>query len=274
MNNQRTFDNLQQEKLGKYVYVLRDPRDRKVFYVGQGTNNRVFDHFGEADSCLNSDKPFNQLNSKVVRILDIWKNNEDVEWIIISHNLPIENKVADYIESAIYDSLSESQNGETSNGVCPPESSRLLPDDIVAMAADYVNPDVAYKKVFVFSIQNALFKGVSPYDATRMSWIVSNNHRSTNDSYAVGLKNSISKASYKILSWTQVIGTNRYEFTSPDHPFPATIDCFINKNWNNILAVAKGYWQRGNFLIVEFDGAGKFRIDSGSQDKITWHNCI
>ena len=35
-------------ELGTYVYALRDPRDKKVFYVGKGNGNRVFDHFGEA----------------------------------------------------------------------------------------------------------------------------------------------------------------------------------------------------------------------------------
>ena len=50
MNNQRNFDTLQIERLGKYIYALRDPRDKKIFYVGQGTGNRVFDHFNEADA--------------------------------------------------------------------------------------------------------------------------------------------------------------------------------------------------------------------------------
>ena len=36
------------EKLGFYVYLLIDPRDDDVFYVGKGTWNRCFAHIFEA----------------------------------------------------------------------------------------------------------------------------------------------------------------------------------------------------------------------------------
>jgi hypothetical protein len=273
MNEQRAFDVLQKEKLGKYVYALRDPRDRKIFYVGQGSDDRVFGHFNEAQKCLDSNKSFNQLSSKIIRILDIWKNNEDVEWIILSHNLPDDNYVADYIESAIFDCLSESQNGDTLNEVSPPKSSRLLPNDLGAMAAEFVNPSVAYKRVFVFPIQNLLNKGVDSYNATRTMWSVHEKYRTLKKSYAIGLKNSISKGSFEIDSWVSVGGTNKHEFISKEHPKPNNYQPLLNKNWNNVLAKAKGFWQRGNYLIVEFNGEGNFRIVRGSQDTTTWHDC-
>jgi hypothetical protein len=274
MNPKREFDDTQIKKLGKYIYALRDPRDGKIFYVGQGKGDRVFSHFGEAEGDLNSSKPFNKMSSKVIRILDIWKNNEDVEWFILSYNLPEVEYVAHIIESAIYDSLSESQNGEPLNDISPPKSSRLMPDDLVVMAAEFVNPLIPIKSVLVFSIQNALFKGVSPYNATRSAWVISNNYRNLKPSFAVGLKNSISKGSFEISSWSSVAGTNRHEFISNNHPTPSDYLPLLNKNWNNVIAMAKGFFQRGNYLIVEFDGNGKFRIVRGSQDSITWYNCI
>ena len=36
------------EKIGFYVYLLVDPRNRVVFYVGKGTGNRCFAHLDEA----------------------------------------------------------------------------------------------------------------------------------------------------------------------------------------------------------------------------------
>ncbi len=274
MNTQRAFDILQKEKLGKYVYALRDPRDGKIFYVGQGTNDRVFEHFFQAENCLNSSTPFKQMSSKVIRILDIWNNNEDVDWFIIAHNLPLNNNTADLIESAIFDGLSESQNGETLNEVSPPNSSRLLPDDLDAMAAEFVNPTTIHHTVFIFPIQNALTKGITPYNATRTTWLVNSYNQSLNPAYAVGLKNSISKGSFQISSWADVPGTNKQEFTSNEHPNPTDHQPLLNKNWNNVLAVAKGFWQRGNYLIVSFNGNGQFRIIRGSKDSSTWHNCV
>ena len=31
-------------ELGSYVYMLKDPRNDSMFYVGKGRGNRVFDH--------------------------------------------------------------------------------------------------------------------------------------------------------------------------------------------------------------------------------------
>ena len=47
------------------------------------------------------------------------------------------------------------------------------------------------------------------------------------------------------------------------------ISDFANTNWRNILNQT-GYWQRGNYLVVEFDGKGQFRFLRGNQDKIKW----
>lgn len=273
MNPQRSFDINQKEKLGKYIYALRDPRDGKVFYVGQGVNDRVFDHFNEAEGCLKNSLPFNIMSSKTIRILDVWNNNEDVEWIILSHNLPIDDHISDLIESAVYDGLSESQNGEPFNEFSPPKSTRLLPGDIEAMAAEFVDPIMPIRNVFVFPIQNALIRGVNPYDATRSTWSVSTGFQSLSPSFAVGLKNSISKGSFVISMWNNVVGTSKQEFQSQDHPNPQSFEPLLNKNWNNVLAAAKGFWQRGNYLIVDFDGKGNFRIVRGSRDPETWHNC-
>ncbi len=269
MNEQRTFDTLQQHRLGKYIYALRDPRDKKNFYIGQGINNRVFSHFGEADAINSNSVNLDATSSKVIRILDIWKHEEDVEFLILAHNLPKDNNVADYIESGIFDALSESQNGDPLNNVSPPNSSRLSSEEITGIGAVPINPNMAIENVFIFPIQNAVNAGVSKYNATRSSWAVTAKYKDLNPAYAVGLKNAISIGSFKISSWhlAGVDTDNKYEFTSPNHPDPTNYPPLLNKRWTNILEQAKGFWQRGNYLIVDFDGNGQFRIKRGSQNK-------
>ena len=42
-----TFSKEVIEKLKYYVYLYSDPRDNKIFYIGKGKNNRVFQHLND-----------------------------------------------------------------------------------------------------------------------------------------------------------------------------------------------------------------------------------
>jgi hypothetical protein len=108
-----------------------------------------------------------------------------------------------------------------------------------------------------------------------MVWYVNQANRNLQNSIAVGLRYAISVGSFQINNWnTAVLDSNKHEFVSILHPNPNTYDPLHNKNWINVLDKAKGFWQRGNYLIIDFDGQGHFRIKRGSQDRTTWHECI
>ena len=84
------------ERIGSYVYVLKDPRNSTVFYIGKGKENRVFQHvLGAIESSNESDK----LNL----IREIIDTNLEVEHYILRHNLT-ENQAIE-IESACIDLL-------------------------------------------------------------------------------------------------------------------------------------------------------------------------
>jgi hypothetical protein len=256
-NQKRSFDTLEKQKLGKYVYALRDPRDNKVFYIGQGENDRIFDHFKEAEKCL-----INKSNSssKVIRILDIWNNDEDVDWFIVAHGL--NNDSIDYVESSSIDLLSLSQNGSTLNDNLGPKSSILTQDDLNLLQAKPINPSVQMARVFIFPIQKALADGIGPYDATRMLWNVKQKYQEL-PAYAVGLKNGISIGGYSISRWKN--HNDKQEFEGVEY------QDLINKNWTSIINKVKGYWQRGNYLIVEFDGNCSYKIIRGGGRNNQWN---
>lgn len=130
--------------------------------------------------------------------------------------------------------------------------------------ANPVNPNMAYPRVFIFSIYKALREGKDVYEATRYAWKV--NHKLqdlSQETIAVGLENGLLKGAYRIQNWEFVPELSKHQFEGEE------ISDFYNTKWHSIVNKS-GYWRFGQYLIVEFDGKGKFRFVRGSQDKTTW----
>ena len=71
-----------------YVYGLIDPRDKQIFYIGKGTENRVFEHERESQENPDSEK------LKLKTISEIKDKGFEVEKIIINSNLSEEEAFA------------------------------------------------------------------------------------------------------------------------------------------------------------------------------------
>lgn len=84
------------EALGYYVYALVDPRNKRIFYIGKGCGDRVFQH---AEDALNE----NIESLKLSTIRDIRHSGLDVEYYILRHNLTEDE--AFLVESSIIDLL-------------------------------------------------------------------------------------------------------------------------------------------------------------------------
>ena len=90
------FSQSTKEALGFYVYCLVDPRDNRVFYIGKGKGNRVFDH---VHCALEEDGS----NLKLETIRAIHANDKEVKHYIIRHKLTQDE--AYKIESTLIDFL-------------------------------------------------------------------------------------------------------------------------------------------------------------------------
>lgn len=279
-----SFDPHQISHLGTYIYALRDPRDRKVFYVGQGQGNRVFNHLTTANALANQTDNVIQTSSKLRRIIDIWSDGYPVDWCIIAHNVDNStHSIADLIESAVYDGITWSLNGMMSNAVSPPGSTFLDSANIGSLAALPINP-AKPMIVFLCNIANSL--GVrSEYDATRQYWrlaqrwtnmVTSHDDGNNVSVYGVGLVNGISRSAYEIVRWELVVnvpGQNgKYEFEALGHPHPPLVPSLTNLSWQTIIR-DMGYWSQGNPLFVEFNGLGDYRILRGAADADGWSPC-
>jgi len=142
---------------------------------------------------------------------------------------------------------------------------------------EFVNPNFPCK-VIVFNIKKSLF-GLNgfekrpPYEAARKYWVISEAHRDCeNYEYSVGLVDGIAETAYKINSWLktkekQYIG--RYEFDGLETKKSMQLK---GVSWRKQRALCMGHYQFGGYLVVEFDGNGKFRILKGTTDD-KWHNC-
>ncbi len=84
------------EQLGWYVYALRDPRSKQIFYIGKGMGNRVFAHAQAANA-----EDFTT-SEKIETIRSIISEKLNVEAFIVQHGIPTEIQ-AYAIECALLD---------------------------------------------------------------------------------------------------------------------------------------------------------------------------
>ena len=87
------------ESLAYYVYALADPRDNRIFYIGKGKGNRVFQH---AEAAVVDETR----DLKLDTIRNIKSEGKEVIHYIIRHNL--EEREALLVESTLIDVLTYS----------------------------------------------------------------------------------------------------------------------------------------------------------------------
>ena len=125
-----------EERLGYYVYALRNPIDRKIFYIGKGVGSRVLSHANGVIAA--DDEP---ASMKVQTIQEIHAAGKSVESFIIQHGLE-SDKHAYETESALYGILSlldeqpERDLFSLTNIIQPPtykEHGLMSVDDVLAL---------------------------------------------------------------------------------------------------------------------------------------------
>jgi hypothetical protein len=281
LNQVRKFPLGVSQELNHYEYALRDPRNDRVFYVGKGQGNRVFEHFGEAETQAGS--PAHHQSRKVRRILDIWADDLDVQVFIVRYGMD-EESLAFEVEAATIDAYGISANGAVDNEVSGHHSKLrgvIDLDGALGLAAQPVMPGKDYPKIFVFPVQKALDKTNDPYHATRTTWRVASQWQQETKGIAVGIVEGRSVGVFEIADWTVVPGTNdKLEFSAVRANGAAANGCAFNqitselygKNWLAVIGRAMGFWQRGNYLIIEViqeNGKPVFRFLRGSSSRGT-----
>ncbi|MFH0735321.1 MAG: hypothetical protein V1773_12830 [bacterium] len=191
--NYNKFDNMVIEKLQFYVYFLIDPRSKKVFYVGKGNGNRIFDHLNLA---IETPKESDKL--EIIR--QIIYEGKEVELYILRHGL--DESTAYKVESEIIDfigleNITNKVNGHNSN-------IKTIDEINILYKAEEIEISVPAMIIIVNKHFNKNMPEDKIYEITRKAWVVGK--RREKAKYAFCVYKGIIREVYQINAWFNVEG--------------------------------------------------------------------
>lgn len=181
-------------RLGHYVYLLVDPRDMNIFYVGKGKGVRaIYSSQGTKNAKVRT-------RIAAIKLAGLEPNLE-----ILVHNLPNE-RAAFQVECAAIDLLGLDQLDNKVRGHGSVEFGRTTLRDLVAR---YEASEVKIAHPAILIRINQLYRygmsAVELYDATRGVWKISPKKHDVKLAFAV--YKGIVKEVYEIADWFQAGST-------------------------------------------------------------------
>lgn len=222
-------------KIGYYVYLLIDPRDNSIFYIGKGQGDRLFDHVKgavkEEDSSLS---PKNDL------IKEIKSEGKEVEYRIVRWNLKDEEE-AFQIESVLIDIFTNEglkKNGEIRNKISGKHSSTYgiqTPQEVEAkLTRGDVDINNLQDNIIAITLNKSL-EGPSLYERVRGNWKMSARHAEQAD-YVVAVYDGVIIGVFKPDKWEEIDDQNpiikkryRLRFTGKEVEDKKVVDRYLYK---------------------------------------------
>jgi hypothetical protein len=177
------------EALGHYVYLLIDPRDRWVFYVGKGHGDRCLQHFLEDDP-----------SDKVRRIREIEALGLDVGVEIIRHGLASKDE-AYLLEAVVIDALGK----DTLTNIAPGHGSSVYGRATLEDLVSRYQPEEAEirHRVIFLKLAQTYRKGMSAqelYEVARGVWPFNPDYANKYD-YAICVHEGLVVEVFRTHSW-------------------------------------------------------------------------
>ena len=192
-------------KLKYYVYLLSDPSNDEIFYVGKGKGNRVFSHINQKNKSGIKDPKFDVIES--LRKL----GGPEVD--IIRHGLS--EKEALLLEAALIDVFNVKQ---ITNKVKGFDSDKFGIMSIKNIEANYKGKDFNKNiSAVCFKINKAWHKNMDEehlYNKIRGNWAL-NINRAKKAEYGIGVHNGVIRGIYKVCNWEEArssTNSKRYRF--------------------------------------------------------------
>lgn len=179
------------EKLDYYVYLLIEPITNKVFYVGKGNGNRIFQHLKEAEKSLSK-------YEKLDVIREIHNQGNQVRCLIHRHGLT--EKEAFEVESSLIDFIGLEELSNRARGHKSEQHGQM---NVIDITAKYDAPLVEINEpVILFNLPKTYWKGISEeelFKATHRAWNVGIGRE--NVKYAFAVNNLVIRQVYSIEGW-------------------------------------------------------------------------
>lgn len=231
----RNFSQTTQQELGHYVYALVDPRDGKIFYIGKGEGNRVFDHANAALAAKDV-TPSDKLNT----INSIIASGKQVQTLILRHGL--QEHEAFMVESVLIDLFThrltkkrkiDAKMTNKQAGHDMRELGIKTADEIEAQYASQQLGNVSDKLVII-NINKTYNSNITIYDATRICWRLSKK-RADQAQYILSEYHGVVRAVFQMdeKKWQPIAVPGkkaiRYFFTGHEVTDPNVLNLYINK---------------------------------------------
>ena len=193
------------EALQYYVYCLVDPRDNRIFYIGKGKGNRVFQH---AKDSLNE----NDHTLKLDTIRSIQREGKQVNLYILRHNLTEETALI--VESTLIDLLTYNKFNKTNllaNIVAGHHQWDEGIKDVDEINSIYnceqleVNYGetlllVSLNNSFNQAKANGVYRRIDIYESTRKYWKISKSNLQK-IKYVLGVYKGVVRSVIEVKSW-------------------------------------------------------------------------
>jgi len=180
------------ENLQYYVYLLTDPRNNRVFYVGKGTGNRIFAHLRAALGRA-------ELSDKLNTIREIYADGFEPIHIILRHGLT--EKEALEVEAAIIDYVNLSDLTNIVHGHDAGARGKMT---IAEIMARYDAPMITIAEPAILITVNRLYRrgmtAAEIYEITRGNWVLRES-RLSRIKYAFCVYDGIVRQVYRVIRW-------------------------------------------------------------------------
>lgn len=224
------------EKLNYYVYLLIDPRDKKVFYVGKGVGNRIYQHV------LGTLKDYRE-TKKNNRINEIKNLGLEVEHKVLRHGL--DEKEAFEIESAMIDFIGMENLTNAVKGHHSEERGIATINEIkVNYEAEKLIPEEPLLLININNLYNKMMTTNEIYEATRKSWKISL-HNANKIKVICSVYRGIIREVFTLKEWYEY-GDGRNAFNGEIAPEE------VRKKY--IDKCVKEYWRKGNSNPIRYTG--------------------